>query len=235
MVQARSGSARLPGKIFLKLEGKSVLEHIIDFLKKSKLANMIVIATTDKSEDDKIEEIALDKKIEVFRGDADDVLSRYYNCAKKFRADGVVRITADSPLIDPGIIDKAIQIFKEKNCDFVTNMITQSFPLGYLVEVISFKTLEFLYKKIKDRETKEHVTFYLRKNPELFKTEEFFAPKDKTKPEWRLALDYPEDFQLIKEIFSKLYKSNDYIKFENVCSLLSNNKKLLEINKIRLM
>ena len=231
IIQARTSSTRLPGKAMKELQGKPMLEHIIDFLKYSKELDEIIIATTTLPEEEKIIELAKKLNVKYFCGSSQDVLDRYYQCAKFFKCDVIVRITSDNPLIDPRIVDKAIRVFKESDSDYVSNMINQTYPLGYLVEVISFKILEQNHQNQKDSHTREHVVTHIRNNPNLYKIKEIFAPKELARPEWRLTIDYAEDFKLISEIFSKLYKPNSYIPYEMVVEFLDKNKHLLKINE----
>ena len=110
-------------------------------------------------------------------------------------------------------------------------MVHQSFPIGYLVEVFTFSTLKRMFECHVDNKSKEHVTFQLRKNPKEFKIGEFFAPKNKQRPNWRLTVDHLDDLNLIKKIYLKLYNPNSFIKYNDVFNFLENNPKLLEINK----
>ena len=109
IVQARFGSSRLPGKIMLRADNENiVLDYLINQLKYSKLIEKIIIATTMNKEDDQIVEFAKKNQIEFFRGKEKDVLDRYYQCAKNFSSDNILRITSDNPLIDPTIVDDLI-------------------------------------------------------------------------------------------------------------------------------
>ena len=231
IIQARMGSTRLPGKVLKTIEGKSMLEHQIDFLKQSELTDQLIIATTTLSEDNKIEELTHQKNIDCFRGSTQDVLERYYKCAKKFNGDMIVRITADNPLVEPTLVDKIIQIAIDTKCDFATNMMEQTYPLGYLVEVFPFRVLEKLYINQKDPLTREHVTYHIKRNPELYNIQNYELPKDIARPEWRLAVDEEEDFKIMSEIFASLYKSGQFIKYVSVIKLLESNKNLVLKNE----
>lgn len=231
IIQARMGSSRLPGKVLMKIEGKPVLEHMIDFLKFSKRTDKIIIATSTLNEDDKIEKLSVEKDVDCCRGSHTDVLARYYNCAKKFHGDLIVRITGDCPLLDPRVVDAAIDLCKKSRCDYVSNMIHQTYPLGYLVEVMKFSVLENLYETQHDTLSREHVTYHIRQHPELYKIAEILLPKILDRHEWRLTLDYKEDFILLSKIFSYLYVPNSFIKYEAVVNLLDENPDLLQINK----
>ena len=231
IIQARIGSTRLPGKVLKIIEGKSMLEHQIDFLKKSKLTDQLIIATTTLSEDDNIEELAHKINIDYYRGSNEDVLERYYKCAKKFKGDMIVRITADNPLVEPTLIDKIIQIAINTKCDFATNMMEQTYPLGYLVEVFPFRVLEKLYMNQKDPLTREHVTYHIKKNPKLYNIQNYTLPKDLARPEWRLAVDEEKDFEIMRKIFALLYKEGQFITYESVVKLLESNSDLILKNE----
>ena len=230
IIQARTGSSRFPNKVLMKIKNKSILEHIISFLKFSKNIDEIIIATSDLTQDDIIEQIAIENNVSVFRGSENDVLSRYYFCAKKFNVDIIVRITADNPLIDPMLVDKIISGFQYDDFDYISNMISQTFPLGYLVEAFTFQILEKLHYSLNDLESREHVTPYLRKNPKKFKTKNIVAPKGLKRNQWRLTLDYNEDLKLLKIIFDNIYNPGNYISYESVVKFLDSNKSFLKIN-----
>jgi spore coat polysaccharide biosynthesis protein SpsF len=214
----------------MKIKGKAILQHIVDSSKYCKKVDQIIVATSTLKADDEIEKLCSKIKIKCFRGNSSNVLKRYHDCAKKFHGEIIVRITADNPLIDPAIIDKGISLLVAKKMDYVSNMIHQSFPTGYLVEVFTFITLKRMFEEHTDNQSKEHVTFQLRKHPKGFKIGEFFAPKNKQRPNWRLTVDYLSDFKLIKKIYSKLYYPNSFIKYNDVFNFLQQNPKLLEIN-----
>lgn len=234
IIQARMGSSRLPGKVLMKLEGKSILEHVVNSLKFSKLSDKIIVATTITQTDDSIETLCKDLDVDCFRGSSDDVLNRYYECAKLHQGDIIVRITCDNPLIDPTLVDEAIKICKEKNCDYVSNMIHQTYPIGYLVEVLKFDVLKQNNDEIHDALTREHVTYHIRKNPEKYSVVEFCAPDKLQRPEWRLTVDYENDYKLMKKIFKNLYKPNEYISYVELVKFLDSNQKLLKITKSKI-
>ena len=118
IIQARTTSSRLPNKVLLKLERKTVLEHVYLRVSQSKLINKVIVATSNHSSDDKIEELCNLKKMNCFRGNLDDVLDRFYHCAKENNSDYIVRITADCPLIDPTVIDSIITSGVEGKYDY---------------------------------------------------------------------------------------------------------------------
>lgn len=215
----------------MQIQGKSILEHIVEFLKHSKLTDRIIVATTTLAEDDKIQKLSKNLGIDCYRGNPHDVLERYYECAKLFEGDLIIRITADNPLIDPTLVDEVIQICKDTECDYASNMIHQTYPLGYLVEALTFDALKKLNFTQKDPLSREHVTHHIRQNPQMYNIEEVFAPSELARPNWRLTIDNIEDFHLISEIFSRLYEPGSVIEYRRVVELLDENKDLLKINK----
>lgn len=231
IIQARTGSKRLPNKVLMKICGKSILEHIFNSLKFSKKIDQIIVATSHLESDNKIKKLCDTLSLTCYRGSSSNVLERYFNCATNYNCDVVVRITADNPLIDPTLVDTAISLLINKKYDFVTNMINQSYPEGYLVEVFTYETLKYVYENFHDDMSKEHVTFQLRKSIKELKTGEFFAAKNKQRPNWRLTVDYSDDLKLIKKIFSVLYKDNSFISYNSVFNYLKFNPTLLKINQ----
>ncbi|MEM4249726.1 MAG: glycosyltransferase family protein [Candidatus Nitrosotenuis sp.] len=233
IIQARTESTRLPKKVLLKLESKSILEHIVDFLRFSKLTTNIVIATTTLSQDDEIKKISQEIGVECFRGNSNDVLDRFFQCMTASQGDLVVRLTADDPLVDPTLVDKVIHTLQTTGCDYVSNMLHRTFPYGYSSgEGISFKILKQLHETLTDPLDREHVTRHIIQNPNLYDVRDVLAPPELARPDWRLTVDYKEDFDLMKEIFSKLYKPNSFIKYESLVELLDKNPQLLKINEM---
>ena len=145
IIQARSGSTRLPNKIFLEVLGKSLLEIMIERVNVSKLKGQIVIATTNKKEDNAVMKLCKSLDIDCFRGSEFDLLDRHYQCAKKFNADIVLKIPSDCPLIDPKVIDKVIKVHLATNSDYTSNLHPQSYPDGQDVEVMNFKALKIAW------------------------------------------------------------------------------------------
>src|SRR3989338_5710420 len=147
IIQARVASTRLPGKMLLKFEGKTVLEHVVQRVALSKLVNNIVVATTINHEDKEIKKICSRIGVKCYCGSQDDVLDRYYQAAKLSKAEHIVRITADCPLIDPKIIDQAIGLHLAEKADYTSNNIKERFPDGLDVEVFKFESLAKAWKK----------------------------------------------------------------------------------------
>ena len=233
LVQARVGSTRLPGKILKEICGKTILHHEIDRLKKCKEIDEIVIATTDKEDDDKIVNEAKKLSVKYFRGSENDVLSRFYYAAKENNADIVVRVTSDCPCIDFEILDKMLIYFKEKykekQVDYLSNTIKRTYPRGYDIEIFTFSALEKSYINAEKEYEREHVTPYIYDKTNNFLKLSFENKDDYS--EYRVTLDTIEDFIVIKNIFENLYYKNPYFKLNDVVQYLNDNLHIVDINK----
>jgi len=231
IVESRMSSTRLFGKILLKVKNKTMLEYLIERLQKVKKINDIVIATTINKLDDQIVSIAKKKNIKFFRGSNTNVLERVINAAEKFKADIIVRVTSDCPIIDVNIINQAIDIFLNNNCHIVTNAFVRSYPDGMDVEVLSYVTLKKSLKYAKDKDTKEHITLAIHKRPKIFKQFNLFAPLDHNWPKLGLTLDELKDYKLLKLIINHFYTKNKFFTCLDVIKFLKTRKKLLKINE----
>ena len=228
IIQARTGSKRLPKKVIQKIDNNfTILDYVINQVKFSKKIEKIIIATTDLIEDDVICKHLDLHNIEYFRGSSEDVLDRFYQCAKKKSAKHIVRITADNPLIDPNIVDKIIEEYENKEFDLVTNTLNRTFPYGTEVEVFSFDSLEKAWYSAKKPSEREHVTPFI-KNPE----NKFLLANIKNEEDisfLRYTVDRIEDFTLVKEIIKNI--STRPILLKDIIKLYKNNSKIFEINK----
>lgn len=232
IVQARLSSSRLPGKILLPGYNKPLLFHLIERLKRSKLIDKVIIATSKNPLDDIIFNLCLSRKVDVFRGSMNDLLDRYYKCAKTFKANHIVRITSDCPLMDPKIIDLMLKKYHSiKKIDYMSNVHPPSYPDGFDIEIFSFGALEKAYKLSKKNYEREHVTPYIWDNPKKFKIFNYSNLRNnKLYNKFRLTLDYKEDFFVIWNIFKNLYPKNKYFKFKEIINFLLKNPKILKNN-----
>lgn len=228
IIQARRGSTRLTDKVFLELSNKPLLEHVVNRLKKADLLQEIIIATTDLPNDNLIETWADSNNISVFRGSEYNVLERYYEAAKKFQIDVIVRITADDPFKDYRLVDEAVRILIDNKLDFVCNNNPVSFPEGLDVEVLTFNALEISYNNVISDFDKEHVTQYIHKNKDMFKIANIQNDKDLSFYRW--TLDTIEDYQFAQKIYSELYKEGEVFLREEILELLEKSPLILELN-----
>jgi spore coat polysaccharide biosynthesis protein SpsF len=220
-------STRLPKKVLLPLKGRRFLDHMIERLKLAKNPSEIILCTSPLEEDDILIEVAKENNIKYYRGHSDDVMSRIYNGAKKYGADIICSTTGDNAFTDPIIMDKMIEFFEENNADFV---FCKDLPVGIQTYIIRMSALEDAIEN-KDAVDTEIWGGYLNR-PELYRV---FTYKINNPlyhhPEWRLTLDYPEDFQLFKRIFDELYTDENIFSFKEIMTLLSDKPDIIKINK----
>lgn len=233
IVQARMGSTRLPGKILMDIKGKTMLERVIERLGRAELIDEIVIATTSDIADDKTVEIATKMGVPSYRGSEENVLERYYQSAAKYKADHIVRVTSDCPLIDPEIVDRVIKKHISTAADYTTNIIERTFPRGFDVEVFKYDSFEVVREKAREQHQIEHVTPYFREHPEVFKLENIQAVGAQRRPDLRLCVDEKDDLMLIKKIYEETENVEKALA-KDIIKLIDSDPGLKEINsKIR--
>lgn len=227
IIQARMRSTRLPGKVLMDIVGKPMLWHLVNRLRSSRLIDKIVIATTTSERDLPILRFAAENGIASFAGSEEDVLDRYYQAAKKFDADPIVRITADCPLIDPLIVDRVVgEFLKLKDYDLVRT--DETFPDGLDTGACSFRALEKAWKEARLPSEREHVGPYIKKHPELFKTKSLSYRVNLSHLRW--TVDQEEDLILVREIFKRLFQEGGMFYTEDILKLLEKEPELSKIN-----
>jgi spore coat polysaccharide biosynthesis protein SpsF len=234
IIQARTSSTRLPGKVLKELpyaSGITCLEQVIRRLKKSKKLNDIIIATTKQKEDNDIINIVKKEDVKYFRGSKENVLSRYYFAAKENNIDTIIRVTSDCPCVDADITDLTIDDHINKMADYTSNSLTRTYPHGLDVEVFNFNVLEKAYKNTTKEYEKEHVTPYINRNPQIFKINEIKAPKELYAPDIRITLDTEEDYALLCAVYDYLYPKNKYFNAYDIVNLFNEKPWLKLINK----
>jgi len=228
IIQARTGSTRFPSKVFAPLADKPLLWHIVNRLTFSKQINEIIVATTTSENDNVIEDWALQNGMNIFRGSEEDVLARYYEAAKFFKADIIVRVTADDPFKDPEIIDAVIEILKSEKLDFAYNNNPPSFPEGLDTEVFTFEAIEKAFLNAKDNFEREHVTQYFYRNPTLFKHKNYAYFENKSYLRW--TLDTVQDYEMVKQVYNHLYKEETIFLMNDIFELLKKYPAIANMN-----
>jgi spore coat polysaccharide biosynthesis protein SpsF len=231
LVQARMGSTRLPGKVLKEVWDKPLLQYLTERLKRVELADEVIIATTTNPKDQEIVEFCHMEQIPLFRGSEEDVLDRFYLAAKAFKADVVVRITADCPLVDPKLIDEVIQSYLDNypTFDYISNSHVRSFPIGMDTEVFSFKSLEEAYNESSLPEEREHVTPFIYRRPNRYKTK--LLVHEPNLAHLRLTVDTPEDFELVSKLIERLYpKKPEFTMDDLVRTLTEDHPEWVQIN-----
>lgn len=213
ITQARSGSTRLPNKVLLKIENKTLLQIHIDRIKLAKEVDDIIIATTTKNEDNIIASLSKELNVKCYRGSEEDVLDRFYQTVKIIKPDFVVRLTSDCPLIDPKLLDEVICRAKEENIDYYANIIEELYPDGQDIEVFKFSALEKAWLETNLKSDREHVTPYIRDNSSykggaLFKSNNHGLKQNYNHV--RLTVDEPQDLEVIKCIVKVLGFEKDW-------------------------
>lgn len=230
IIQARYSSTRLPGKVLLKVLDKPLIWYLVRRLQLVKKPCKIIIATAISEENKPIIDIAKNLNLDYFAGSEDDVLDRFYQTAKQFKGDIIVRITADCPLMDPAIIDRGLKIFLNGNYDYVSNVEEgkETYPDGFDIEIFSFKALKMVWKEAKLQSEREHVTPYIWKNPDKFVLKNF--ENNVNLSSLRLTVDTKEDFLLISKIIEKFHDNWSNFHMQDVIDFLMENPELLKIN-----
>lgn len=241
-IEARMASTRLPGKVMREIVGKPMLELLIERVRLTKRLSKIVIATTVNKQNDVIEELAHRLGIGCYRGSEDDVLSRVLEAAQAYKGGLIVELTGDNLLVDSVLIDAMIEFYLSHDYDYIANTQMRhslkwkeecTFPIGASVQIFSNALLERVSQMTTDPIDREHVTFFIYEHPEMFKLGAFRAEgkfSSYRRPEIRLTVDFPEDFELVSKIFEGLYYDNPAFTLADVIEFLDNNPRLKEIN-----
>jgi spore coat polysaccharide biosynthesis protein SpsF len=228
IIQARTGSSRLPNKVFRLLCDKPLIWHVCNRLKGSQKIEKIILATTQNPMDDSLEDWALENEIPCFRGSENNLIDRFYNAANHFSVDTIVRITADDPFKDYEIIDKVISLFEDNDLDFAYNNNPPTFPEGLDTEVFSFKALEKAWKESTDDFEREHLTQYFYRNPSLFRQQ---CLKNKTNLSYlRWTIDTIADFEMTEMVYNKLFNLKNVFNMSDILVLLKKEPEIAKIN-----
>lgn len=207
ITQARTGSSRLPGKVLKAVTGKTLLQVHLERIDRSSLIDKVVVATTVGPADVAIADLAANLGFASFRGSETDVLDRYYQAARQYAPDYVVRITSDCPLIDPALVDDVIQAAFDTNADYASNTLDRTYPDGTDAEVFKFGVLERAWREASEQRQREHVTPYIIEHSDQRDGSEFDAVSVKGNgdfSQFRLTIDYPEDFELFSLLVAEL-------------------------------
>jgi spore coat polysaccharide biosynthesis protein SpsF len=234
IIQARISSTRLPGKVVLPLCGNTLLARMVERVSFAKSAGKIVVATTSNEEDIQIVEWCQQNNIEVYQGSKFDLLDRHYQVASKWKAKAIVKIPSDCPLIDPALIDKVIEFYflNEGRYDYVSNLHPATYPDGNDVEVMSFAALEQAWENATATMELEHTTPYLWENPGQFRIGNMvWETGFNFSMSHRWTIDYPEDYEFIKQVYERLYPSNPQFSLADILQLLEEEPSLKKINE----
>ena len=202
IVQARMGSTRLPGKIMKDLLGEPMLTRMLARLGRTPSLDQVVVATTEHERDQQVVDFCNERDLHVFRGSEQDVLDRYYQTAKHFQADLIVRCTSDCPLICPSHVEDVIQHFlaNAKELDYVADFLPhRTFPMGLDTEVVTFQALERTWRKAKEKSFREHVTLFIYRHPKEFRLSGISNDENLSTLRW--TVDTAEDLAFARNVF----------------------------------
>lgn len=213
VTQARIGSSRFPEKVLQKLGDSTLLGVHLKRLKKSVMAQTLMVATTHEPKSDQIAAIAQHEGVSFYHGSTDDVLDRFYQAVVEHQPDYVVRVTSDCPLIDASLIDEVIGMTITNRLDYGANVLVEQFPDGQDVEVFTFAALERAWREATLTSDREHVTPYIRKNTDfnggsMFKAMNFSAPENYNKV--RMTVDEPSDLETVAVLIRELGTDCDW-------------------------
>jgi spore coat polysaccharide biosynthesis protein SpsF len=249
IIQARMNSSRLPGKVLLDIAGQPMLAHVVERTRLARMVDQVVVATTIDPSDDLIEALCRERAYPYCRGSLYDVLDRYYQAARLFNADVVVRITADCPLIDPGVVDKTVSEFlgirKYESgkpsltpnsqlaipYDFAANRLPppwgRTYPIGLDTEACTFSALELAWREATQPHQREHVMPFFYDQPQRFRIMHVNHEIDYGALRW--TVDTPEDLELVRQIFTRFPDRRDFSWLE-VLALFESEPELAQVN-----
>ncbi len=224
-MQARMGSTRLPGKSIMSLAGKPLIKRIIERVKRCNKIDTIVLATTQKTEDDILCKIAERSSINFFRGSENDLVDRYYQAALKFNADFIVRLPADNPVVEPKEIDRIIAHHLSSDDDFSSNthnILGNGYPDGLGAEVFSIQKLKEIWEIATDPRNREHPHTYFYEHPEKYKIGTVKCPAEFRRPDLVLDVNTKEDYEFLSQIYDYCYSRNPIFRITNIIDWYDN-------------
>jgi len=237
IIQARMGSNRFPGKVLKLILGRPMLWYIVERVRAVPSIAEVVVAVPDDPANEILRRFCAENQIALFAGSETDVLDRYYRAAQQFKADPVIRITADCPLADPQLIDELIQRYASGSYDHIgvaagagAQLLDNGrFPDGLDAECFAFSALDRAWREATDPRDREHVTRYMWNNKEIFHCGVLTA--DVVYPKLRLTVDHPEDFELVTKIYESLYNEGKPFELSDIVKFLEKNPGLVDLNR----
>jgi glutamate-1-semialdehyde 2,1-aminomutase len=228
ILQARMKSTRLPGKVLKPILGKPLLALQLERVGRARRIDQLVVATSVDASDDPLEDLCRTLQVSCFRGDFEDVLSRYYHAAQAYSANHIVRLTGDCPIADPAVIDQVIEFYLAGDYDYASNAIRPTFPDGLDIEVFRFRCLDEAFHEAKLPSQREHVTPFINSQPDRYKLGNYENKVDLNHLRW--TVDEPADFELVQSIYEALYPGNPSFSTADVIDFLNKNPELKKHN-----
>lgn len=227
IVQARMGSARVPGKVLSLIKGRPLLEYVVQSLKPSRVVGELIIATSEGASDDAIADWCKLHRVTCYRGSEENVADRFFHLAKAYGWDAFFRVSADSPLIDHRLMDQAAAQFDQQSCDLVTNVCPRTFPRGQSIELLKTKTYVKSYSHFCDAEDLEHVTRFFYKN-----CGDYEIVNMRSSTDWshiHMAVDTPADLQIARNVLGNMRQSHTSLSLRQRVALWTEEKNSEEL------
>ncbi len=227
IIQARMGSTRLPGKVLTDLAGRPVLAHVVERARRIPGVDGVVVATTERRQDEPVDALARELGVQVFRGSERDVLDRYWRAAEATGASAVLRITADCPLLDPVLSGEVVRRFWAETADYASNIHPPTYPDGLDTEVVSLRALEAAWTEAKQDFEREHVTPFIWMNPARFRLANVQSGEDLSSLRW--TLDEPGDLDFLNAVMDRLPAG--HFAYADVLGVLGAHPELAKLNE----
>lgn len=227
IIQARMGSSRLPGKVLKPLGETVVLDYVVTRCQKVDKVSDVIVATSTKTSDDPIESWCKEKGVSYFRGSELDVLSRYYECARQYKPDYVIRVTSDCPFVDYEMTNEMVSLMEKSPADYVK--VLGELPRGLVTEIFSFSALKYMYYKGHEPRHREHVTYYGYEFANEFRSNTYNVSQQKEHPKLRVTLDTKEDYQLCCRVADYFFEDKE-VSSQNVIDYLLLNPDVAQLN-----
>lgn len=211
ILQARMGSTRLPGKSMLPLAGRPLVARVLERVRRCRMVDDIVLATTQKGEDDLLVDVAGEFDLSVFRGSENDLVDRYYQCARQYHADVIVRVPADNPAPEPSIIDQTVSYHLSSGNDFSTSypdVLDNRFPDGVGCEVYNMNALEEVWRASSDPRNREHPHTNFYENPDRYRIGTPECPAELRRPDIVLDVNTQAEYDFMAQLYETLYPAN---------------------------
>lgn len=228
IVQARTSSSRLPGKVLKPILGQPMLYRQLERIAHAESLSLVAVATSLDASDDGVAAVAESFGVPCVRGSLNDVLDRYHTAATDLGADVVVRLTADCPLTDAAIIDQVVQLHLTGGYDYTSNILDRRYPDGLDVEAMEIGVLEDAWREAASGPEREHVTPWIYGRPERYRLGSLRCPQDLSRLRW--TVDEQRDFDFVEAVYERLYPVRPYFGMQEILDLLSREPSLFEIN-----
>lgn len=229
VVQARTSSARLQGKVLLPIEGTPMILRQLERVGRARLVDGIVVATSVDPSDDELSEILVDAGYDVVRGPLDDVLDRFIDVLDDYDAEVIVRLTGDCPLACPSVIDEVVQAFQSSEADYLSNTMVPSYPDGLDVEVMTREALTAIAAMSTDPAEREHVTLGIYRRPNSFVIENYVDPTGRDNSQLRWTVDNVDDLDFVATVYAAL--GNQVFDYADILEFLQQNPEAKRTNE----